>query len=215
MLESKNTFALYASGTASRIIHFFSNPTNLKNFPPNKVVYDGHSKKTIVQLTVIFDDKLILFDEADFTEQETKKINTTFSKFLHAILDKHDIHYLLCFGEKILKKDLIQEYPNRLINFHPSILPAYRGLSAIDQALRGNASFIGNTAHYIDESIDAGEIILQTAMNALDFESYEDVLELQLPMIKWVLLNVIKVAAKETAPSKELANRTKPFLISR
>jgi len=120
---------------------------------------------------------------------------------------------LLCFGDKILKKGLVESYKNRLINFHPSILPSFKGLSAIDQANTFGVDFLGNTAHFIDEGIDTGKIIVQTAMLQEDFECYEDVLELQFPMIKIILRDILNYKVSEDDILRELVNRKKPFLI--
>ena len=75
-----------------------------------------------------------------------------------------------------MKNPLIQKYDKRIINFHPSILPSFKGLNAIDQELKAKVRFLGNTAHFIDEGIDSGEIIIQSAMFRSDYEEYEDVL---------------------------------------
>jgi len=84
---------------------------------------------------------------------------------------------------------------------------------SINQALDNGVSIIGNTTHFIDEGIDTGKIILQTAMLTEDFEDYEDVLEMQFPMIKMILRDVLKFDIKQTDIMKELPNRKKRLLI--
>ena len=56
---------------------------------------------------------------------------------------------------------LINEFPNRIINLHPSLLPKYKGLHAVEQALENGDSVTGVTVHYVNEELDGGKIILQ------------------------------------------------------
>ena len=68
-----------------------------------------------------------------------------------------------------------------MINFHPSILPLYPGFNAIDRALKDGMQILGNTAHFIDESIDGGPIIMQNIVSNQIYidEGYEGVLKSQ------------------------------------
>ena len=109
----------------------------------------------------------------------------------------YSIESLFCFGTRIRKKELIEEYERKLINFHPSLLPSFKVLRAIDQSLKSGVSFLGNTAHYIDQGIDTGDIILQTAMWAENFDDYEDVLELQYPMMRMILRDIVNLELTE------------------
>ena len=76
---------------------------------------------------------------------------------------------------------LLEAYRNKIINFHPSLLPSYPGLNAIDKAIEGNSLLLGNTAHFIDEKVDTGPIIMQSILPISLFNHYEDVLSLQIP----------------------------------
>lgn len=61
----------------------------------------------------------------------------------------------------IIKHRLLEAYPRRIINIHPSLLPAFPGLEAWKQALDAGAKTTGCTVHYVDEGMDTGPIILQ------------------------------------------------------
>ena len=61
----------------------------------------------------------------------------------------------------IIKQRLLDAYPRRIINIHPSLLPAFPGLEAWKQALQAGAKTTGCTVHYVDEGMDTGSIILQ------------------------------------------------------
>lgn len=212
MNKINKSFCIYCSEGASRVIKFYSVKENIKNYRPNKIVYDGERDDVINTLKIIFGEDVIVFNKTVNT-YDAKRVHTSTSQFLHRILDKFSIEYLLCFGDKILKNDFIKSYPNKLINFHPAILPAFKGLKAINQALDSGTNFLGNTAHYIDKGIDTGKIIIQTAMLTEEFEDYEDVLEMQFPMIKMILRDILNYEIKDRDIMIELFNRKKSILI--
>ncbi|TGK05598.1 phosphoribosylglycinamide formyltransferase [Leptospira langatensis] len=66
-----------------------------------------------------------------------------------------------CGYMRILKPEIIRAFPNRIINIHPSLLPAFTGLNAQKQALEYGVKVAGCTAHFVDEGVDSGPIILQ------------------------------------------------------
>lgn len=69
---------------------------------------------------------------------------------------------------RILKGDFLRAFPNRVINVHPSLLPAFPGLEAWKQALDYGVKITGCTVHYVDQGVDTGPIIAQTAVPVLD-----------------------------------------------
>jgi len=62
---------------------------------------------------------------------------------------------------KIISPKLIEAFPNKIINLHPSMLPKYKGLHAIERALESGDQLTGVSVHYVNEELDGGEIILQ------------------------------------------------------
>jgi len=69
---------------------------------------------------------------------------------------------------RVLKKPLLGAFPERIINIHPSLLPAFPGLEAWKQALEYGVRFTGCTVHYVDPGVDTGPIILQAVVPVLD-----------------------------------------------
>ena len=108
---------------------------------------------------------------------------------LYRLLVKYETQYCFVFGAKILRGELLNSFENKLINFHPSILPAYKGLSAIDQALSENAFLLGNTAHFVDSGVDTGPVIMQNIIHRSSYEGYGSLLDNQclmvMQIIKW------------------------------
>jgi phosphoribosylglycinamide formyltransferase-1 len=74
---------------------------------------------------------------------------------------------------RLLSATFIREFPNRILNIHPSLLPAFAGLDAQHQALEHGVRISGCTVHFVDEHLDAGPIILQAAVPVLDDDTIE------------------------------------------
>ena len=69
---------------------------------------------------------------------------------------------------RILSKEVIQSFDRKIINIHPSLLPAFPGLNAQKQAIKYGVKFSGCTVHFVDSGIDTGPIIMQTAVPVYD-----------------------------------------------
>jgi phosphoribosylglycinamide formyltransferase-1 len=69
---------------------------------------------------------------------------------------------------RIVTNRLLHAFPQRVINIHPSLLPAFPGLHAQRQALAHGVKVSGCTAHFVDEAVDSGAIILQAAVPVLE-----------------------------------------------
>jgi len=116
------------------------------------------------------------------------KKNLMSSDYICDLLDSKEIDYLLIYCDAILKGKLIEAYRNKIINFHPSLLPAHAGLMAIDQALNSGTFLLGNSAHFVDEGIDTGPVIMQSIVHNSEFNNYDDVLDLQIYMIAQIIM---------------------------
>ena len=68
---------------------------------------------------------------------------------------------------RIITPKLINAFPNRIINLHPSMLPKYKGLHAIERALDSGDEMTGVSVHYVNEELDGGEVILQSEVPIL------------------------------------------------
>jgi phosphoribosylglycinamide formyltransferase-1 len=64
----------------------------------------------------------------------------------------------------LLTPDFVARFPDRIINVHPSLLPAFPGVRAVQQAIDGGARVVGVTVHLVDEGVDTGAILLQRAI---------------------------------------------------
>jgi len=82
---------------------------------------------------------------------------------------------LICLAGfmRLLSAEFCRAFPLRILNIHPSLLPAFPGLDAQKQALEHGVKISGCTVHFVDEQLDAGPIILQAAIPVLDQDSEE------------------------------------------
>ncbi|MBO5217032.1 MAG: phosphoribosylglycinamide formyltransferase [Alistipes sp.] len=86
---------------------------------------------------------------------------------------------LICLAGymRLVGSTLLNAYRGRIINLHPSLLPLYKGARAIEQAFENGDKRYGATIHYVDESLDGGEIISQQSL-CYEGDSLEEVTEM-------------------------------------
>ncbi|HLS28608.1 MAG TPA: phosphoribosylglycinamide formyltransferase [Opitutales bacterium] len=75
---------------------------------------------------------------------------------------------------RIIKEPFIEAFPNKIINLHPSLLPAFKGLDGIGQAYRSGAKYSGCTVHYVTSEVDGGPIIDQSAVRIEPNDTLEE-----------------------------------------
>jgi phosphoribosylglycinamide formyltransferase-1 len=86
-----------------------------------------------------------------------------------ATLREHNVDYVILAGYmRLLSPDFISAYRDRILNIHPSLLPAFPGLEAQAQAFDYGVKVAGCTVHFVDEHLDHGVIILQRVIPVLD-----------------------------------------------
>jgi phosphoribosylglycinamide formyltransferase-1 len=78
---------------------------------------------------------------------------------------------------RLLSPQFVAAFHNRILNIHPSLLPAFPGLEAQRQALEHGAKFSGCTVHFVDENLDAGPIVLQACVPIEDSDTPETLSE--------------------------------------
>jgi len=98
-------------------------------------------------------------------------------KIIH-VLSKYDItpkNSLICLAGfmRILSPEFIKKFKNRILNIHPSILPAFPGLDAQKQAIESGVSHSGCTVHFVDEGVDTGPIIVQETVKIKNDDTEE------------------------------------------
>jgi phosphoribosylglycinamide formyltransferase-1 len=102
---------------------------------------------------------------------EARAVHDT--KMIAALTD-HDVDLVCLAGYmRIITPAFVEAFPNRILNIHPSLLPAFPGLDAQHQAFDYGAKVAGCTVHFVDEAVDHGVIILQETVPVLDEDTAE------------------------------------------
>ena len=91
-----------------------------------------------------------------------------------AELQKRGVELICLAGYmRLLSKDFVRAFPDKIVNIHPSLLPAFPGLDAQRQAFDYGVKISGCTVHFVDEHLDHGAIILQRAVEVAENETAE------------------------------------------
>ena len=185
--------SFYVSGSAGRLRKILKQAPKATLELIKIVVCDNLRNEDLHQLLSEHNIKMVSFDYKTL-HSDKKKRSEVLSDTLNSLFKENEIDYCFCFGEHILNGQLLKDYKNKIINFHPSILPMFPGLNAIDQALDAGAKLLGNTAHFIDEGIDTGPIIMQNIVTLEFFEKhgYDGVLDQQITLFNRILDCLIK-----------------------
>ena len=99
-----------------------------------------------------------------------------YDKLLIDELRTHEVELVCLAGfMRLLSANFVRAFPNRVLNIHPSLLPAFPGLDAQRQALEHGVKITGCTVHFVDEFLDSGPIVVQAAVPVLDGDTLESV----------------------------------------
>lgn len=117
-----------------------------------------------------------------------------FEERLMALLDRHGIDLIILAGfMTILSERFTAHYPKRIVNVHPSLIPAFcgagfYGLRVHEQALRYGVKLTGATVHFVNEIPDGGEIIAQKAVEIKEGDTPETLQRRVMEQAEWILL---------------------------
>ena len=117
-----------------------------------------------------------------------------FEDSLRRLLSERGIDLIILAGfMRILSAELTSEWPNRILNVHPSLIPAfcgkgYYGLRVHEEALARGVKVTGATVHFVNEIPDGGEIILQKAVEVLPGDTPELLQKRVMEQAEWILL---------------------------
>jgi phosphoribosylglycinamide formyltransferase 1 len=96
---------------------------------------------------------------------------------------------------QLLSPGFLDAFPDRVINVHPALLPAFPGLAAVQQALDYGVTVFGVTVHFVDGGVDTGPVILQRAVELPDARDSGEVLERLHPVEHELLVDAVRLLA--------------------
>ena len=116
-----------------------------------------------------FGIETVVVDYADFSDRHS------FDTAIQSAIDRFSPDLIVAAGYmRILAAPLIHTYKNKILNIHPSLLPAFQGLHAQRQAFEYGVKIAGCTVHFVDEGLDTGPIVVQRAVNLVDLSVTSD-----------------------------------------
>lgn len=175
------------------------NGTNLQaliNAQKNKVIKNGKIELVISNNSNAFALKRAKKSKIPFeiiSKKECKKIEE-FEKKLKEILKSYKIELIVLAGfMSVLSKNFVKDYPKRIINIHPSLIPSFcgknfYGIKVHEEAIKRGVKITGATTHFVNEIIDGGEIIMQKAVKVLDNDTAEKLQKRVMESAEWIIL---------------------------
>lgn len=145
---------------------------------------------------------------AIYLDPDQSKNVMAYDKKIVELLKDSKVGWVVLAGYlKIVSEVLLSAYPNRILNIHPSLLPAFTGLHAQQQALSYGVKVSGCTVHLVDSGIDSGPIVVQAAVPVLDNDSVETlrkrILEKEhkiYPMVlRWISENRLRIEGRRVS----------------
>ena len=92
------------------------------------------------------------------------------------IFDAYNVDLIVMAGwMRVVTKKFVESFPGRIINLHPSLLPKYKGLHAIEQAIKAGDTETGCSVHFVTEELDSGAVIKQQVVPILPGDTVETV----------------------------------------
>ena len=160
---------LICSGYGRGVINLIKNKDKL-NLTIKLVIIpkDSHD---LIKIAICNDINYELIDNS-------KKLSEK-NQFVYLLLKKYNIDFLFLVGcDFRIKEILLENYKNKIINIHPSLLPSFKGpKNGIQQAMEYGVIFSGITIHFVDKEFDTGKIISQIPIKIenLNFEEIDNI----------------------------------------
>ena len=175
------------------------NGTNLQaliNAQKNKIIKSGKIELVISNNSNAFALKRAEKSKIPFeiiSKKECKEIEE-FEKKLKEILKSYKIELIVLAGfMSVLSKNFVKDYPKKIINIHPSLIPSFcgknfYGIKVHEEAIKRGVKITGATTHFVNEIIDGGEIIMQKAVKVLDNDTAEKLQKRVMEFAEWIIL---------------------------
>lgn len=175
------------------------NGTNLQaliNAQKNKIIKSGKIELVISNNSNAFALKRAEKSKIPFeiiSKKECKRIEE-FEKKLKEILKSYKIELIVLAGfMSVLSKNFVKDYPKRIINIHPSLIPSFcgknfYGIKVHEEAIKRGVKITGATTHFVNEIVDGGAIIMQKAVKVLDNDTAEKLQKRVMESAEWIIL---------------------------
>ncbi|MEB3294648.1 MAG: phosphoribosylglycinamide formyltransferase [Synechococcales bacterium] len=131
------------------------------------LIYNNPNAK-VVERAERYGTPTVLLNHREFAHRES------LDQAIVETLKTAQVEWLIMAGwMRIITHVLIDAFPQRILNIHPSLLPSFKGSHAVEQALRSGVKLAGCTVHYVVPEVDSGEILMQAVVPVLPDDTVE------------------------------------------
>lgn len=167
-LDEPLSLGIMASGKGSNFVAIASAIAQGQLNAEIKVVIYNQPQAQVQEKAKQFGIPAILCNHRDYPTREA------FDQVLVDTLKAQQVQWVVMAGwMRVVTPVLIDAFPDRLINIHPSLLPSFRGINGVEQALAAGVKIAGCTVHLVRPEVDSGPILMQAAVPVLDDDTPE------------------------------------------
>ncbi|WP_054860926.1 phosphoribosylglycinamide formyltransferase [Gracilibacillus sp. JCM 18860] len=166
---SKAKLAVFASGTGSNYDAIIEATQNGKLDAEVVLLVCDKPNAKVLDKARVNQTPLFVFDPKQYASKEM------FEAKIVEVLQEKEIDWIILAGYmRLIGNTLLAPFEGKIINIHPSLLPAFPGLDAVGQAFTAGVKVSGVTIHYVDSGMDTGKIIAQDAVHIKEGMTQED-----------------------------------------
>ncbi len=159
LYEPKIRLGILASGNGSNFEYIVKSIQNKKLNAEVTILIVNNPDCLAIKKALKYDIPYVIINHRNF------KSRLDHDKLIMTKLEELSVELVVMAGwMRIVGEELINKFKDRLINIHPSLLPSFKGVDAIQQAIDNKVTITGCTVHYVQKEVDSGSIIIQAAV---------------------------------------------------
>ena len=190
--EPKIKIAVLASGNGSNFEYIIKSIQNRQLNAEISVLIVNNPNCLAIKKAKKYNIKYVVLNHRD-CKSRIEHDNLIINKLEH-----YNVEIVVMAGwMRIVGENLINKFKNRLINIHPSLLPSFKGIDAIQQAIDSKVKITGCTVHYVQKEVDSGSVIIQAAVPLMNEENKDNLKNRIQEMEHIILPLAIAIVAKE------------------
>ena len=167
-IEPKIRLGILASGNGSNFEFIIKSIQNNKLNAEVSILIVNNPNCLAIKKAIKYDIPYVIINHRDC------KSRLEHDKLVMNKLEELSVELVVMAGwMRIVGEEIINKFNNRLINIHPSLLPSFKGIDAIQQAMDERVTITGCTVHYVQKEVDSGSIIIQAAVPLKEKDSVE------------------------------------------
>lgn len=162
-LSQPLSLGVIASGKGSNLVAVASAIAQGKLNATIKVVIYNKAQAKVQEKAAEFGIPSVFCNHRDYASREA------FDQVLVETLKAHQVNWVIMAGwMRVVTPVLINAFPDRIINIHPSLLPSFKGINGVESALNAGVKIAGCTVHLVRPEVDSGPILMQAAVPILE-----------------------------------------------